>query len=190
MTDPDAEKSDRNQRFHDFYKERFRDVSGFVRRRVGASDAADVIAQVFAVAWRRFEQIPQPPEDRLWLFGVARRAVADHRRSGLRRFRLHERLFEQIRPSSFHGDVDPLLAQVEIAIARLRPKDREVLRLVLWDDLTHAEASTILGCTPNAVELRYRRAQARVRDALALTAAPIDPIDAPAAPVCEWRTQP
>jgi RNA polymerase sigma factor (sigma-70 family) len=189
MTEPDSNQPDRDQRFHEFYKDRFCDVSGFVRRRVSASDASDVIAQVFTVAWRRFEHIPPPPEDRLWLFGVARRSVADHRRSGFRRLQLHQRLLEQLRPS-FHGDSDPLLARVEIAMNRLRPKDREVLRLVLWDDLTHAEAATILGCSPNAVELRFRRAQGRVRDALALTTAPIDPTDFPTVPVCEWRTQP
>jgi len=177
----------RDERFHDFYQERFLDVSGFVRRRVAASDASDVIAQVFTVAWRRFDVIPAPPEDRLWLFGVARRTVASHRRSGLRRFQLYQRLFEQLVPPSSPSDDDHLLARVEIAIARLRPNDREVLRLILWDDLTHAEAATILGCTPNAVDLRFRRAQKRVRAALGITTAPID---APAVPVCKWRTQP
>jgi RNA polymerase sigma factor (sigma-70 family) len=190
VTEPDSNQPAANERFHDFYQERFRDVSGFVRRRVRASDASDVIAQVFSVAWRRFEHIPLPPEDRLWLFGVARRTIADHRRARFRRFQLHQRLSEQIRPSSFQADVDPLLARVEIAIGRLRPKDREVLRLVLWDDLTHAEAATILGCTPNAVELRFRRAQARVRDVLATTPAPIDLIDVPVRPVSEWTNQP
>jgi RNA polymerase sigma-70 factor (ECF subfamily) len=182
VTGPDS-----NERFHDFYTARFRDVSGFVRRRVSPSDASDVIAQTFTVAWRRFEHIPPPPEDRLWLFGVARRTIAEQRRARFRRFQLHQRLFEQVRPASFHADTDPLLARVEIAMARLRPKDREVLRLVLWDDLTHAEAATILGCTPNAAELRFRRAQARVRNALATTSAPID---IPAVPVNEWTTHP
>jgi hypothetical protein len=32
--------------------------------------------------------VPQPPEDRLWLFGVANRVIADHRRSTIRRLRL------------------------------------------------------------------------------------------------------
>jgi RNA polymerase sigma factor (sigma-70 family) len=187
MTDPAINEPPRHERFHDFYNEHFRDVSGFVRRRVSASDSPDLIAQVFTVAWRRLGDIPAPPEDRLWLLGVARRTVAGHRRSGFRRFQLHQRLFEQLRPTAPHSDDDQLLARVEVAMARLRPKDREVLRLILWDDLTHAEAATILECSPNAVELRFRRAQARVRDALTL---PNAPAGAQAVPVCEWRTQP
>ena len=39
---------------------------------------------------------------------------------------------------------------------------------MLWDDLSHAEAAAVLGCSVNAVEFRFRRAQARVRDALAV----------------------
>jgi len=38
---------------------------------------------------------------------------------------------------------------------------------VLWDGLSHAEAATVLGCSANAFEIRYRRARAAVRDRLA-----------------------
>jgi RNA polymerase sigma-70 factor (ECF subfamily) len=51
-------------------------------------------------------------------------------------------------------------------MSALRPADREALRLVLWDELSHAEAAAVLGCSPNAFELRYRRARSAVRDAV------------------------
>lgn len=153
--------------FESFYNAHYREASAYVRRRVPEHEAPDVIAQVFAVAWRRFEQVPTPPEDRLWLFGVARRSVADYRRSGSRRLRLHARLAREVRPGLLPIDgSDPLHAGVAAAIDRLRPRDREVLQLVLWDDLTHAEAAAVLGCSVNAVELRFRHAQDRVRNAL------------------------
>jgi predicted DNA-binding protein (UPF0251 family) len=47
----------------------------------------------------------------------------------------------------------------------LRPGEREVLRLVLWDGASHAEAAALFGCTANAAELRYRRARNRFREA-------------------------
>lgn len=157
-------------RFESFYNAQYREISGYVRRRVPEHEAPDVIAQVFAVAWRRFEHVPDPPEDRLWLFGVARRSVADHRRSGLRRLRLHARLARDLRPVSQPiSSPDPLHASVTAAIEKLRPRDREVLQLVLWDDLTHAEAAAVLGCSVNAVELRFRHAEDRIRKALGVT---------------------
>lgn len=60
-------------RFEAFYAAHRQAVAGYVRRRVGDNDAGDVIAQIFSVACRRFEAVPAPPQDRLWLFGVARR---------------------------------------------------------------------------------------------------------------------
>jgi DNA-directed RNA polymerase specialized sigma24 family protein len=49
-------------------------------------------------------------------------------------------------------------------MASLAPADREALQLVLWEELTHAQAATILNCTTNAFEIRYRRARNTVKD--------------------------
>ena len=84
-----------NQSFEAFYERHLPSIAGYVQRRVASDDSEDIVAQVFLVAWRRFEEIPVPPADRLWLFGVARRMVADHRRSTFRRRRLHERLLRE-----------------------------------------------------------------------------------------------
>lgn len=153
-----SDRLDRTLRFEALYNAHYRSISGYVHRRVPEHEAADVIAQVFAVTWRRFEHVPPPPEDRLWLFGVARRSVADYRRSGLRRLRLHARLVQEVRPLSLPvSGLDPSHARVAAAVARLPSRDREVLQLVLWDDLSHAEAAAVLGCSVNAIELRFRR---------------------------------
>ena len=66
---------------------------------------------------------------------------------------------------------DPAVERLLAALAMLRPADREALQLVLWDGLSHAEAASVLGCTANAFEIRYRRARAAVRDQLARRAA-------------------
>lgn len=47
-----------------------------LRRRVRSVDAEDLVAQVSVVSWRRVEDLPAPPADRLWLFGIAHRVVA------------------------------------------------------------------------------------------------------------------
>ena len=56
--------------------------------------------------------------------------------------------------------------RVQAAIARLSPSDRDVLSLVLWEQLTQIEAATVLGCSVNAVALRLRKAKGRLRDEL------------------------
>lgn len=161
------------ERFETLYMGSYQEISGYVRRRVPPDAADDVVAQVFTVAWRRFGQVPSPPQDRLWLFGVARNCAAEHHRAATRWLRLRARLSQEPAaaahvpggPDGAGPDPDP--APVLAVLASLRPKDREALQLVLWDELSHTEAAAVLGCTVNAFELRYRRARHRVRDALA-----------------------
>ena len=52
------------------------------------------------------------------------------------------------------------------AMERLRPVDREVLQLVMWEVLTHAEAAQVLGCSTNAVAVRLHKARKRLQTEL------------------------
>jgi RNA polymerase sigma-70 factor (ECF subfamily) len=161
-----AAGDDRAARFERLYTTMFPELAGYVGRRC-STDADDVLAQVFTVAWRRLDHIPPPPQDRLWFFGVARRILADAERSARRRRRLGARLAaETLIASQPVPGADPAAGRVIAAMANLRPADREALRLVLWDGLSHADAAALLGCTANAFEIRYRRARVAVRDEL------------------------
>lgn len=157
----------RERRFEALYSAHYQAIAGYVLRRVAAHEADDVIAQVFTVAWRRFDHIPPAPQDRLWLFGVARNSVADQQRSERRRLNLLARLSQDaVTAGPPASDADPICEQVRAVMGTLRAADREALQLVLWDELSHADAAAVLGCSPNAFELRYRRARSAVREAV------------------------
>jgi RNA polymerase sigma-70 factor (ECF subfamily) len=157
----------RERKFEVLYTAHYHAIAGYVLRRVAMPEADDVIAQVFTVAWRRFDDVPPPPGDRPWLFGVARNIVADQRRSERRRLHLRTRLSQDAVTAGPIGPAaDPTGEQVRAAMSALRPADREALQLVLWDELSHSEAAAVLGCSPNAFELRYRRARSAVREAV------------------------
>jgi RNA polymerase sigma-70 factor (ECF subfamily) len=115
----------------------------------------------------------------LWLFGVARNSVAEHDRSRQRRLRLHVRLAQDAVTTASGAraaaNSDPRYEPVVTAISSLPPAEREALQLVLWEELTHAEAASVLGCSVNAFELRYRRARNVVRDAVMNTSIPESP---------------
>ncbi len=160
----------RERQFNSLYQANYRPVQAYAVRRLGPSDdAADIVAEVFTTAWRRLADIPPPPGDRLWLYGVARRVIAGRHRSARRLRGLFARLaashrIEARRPAWAPDAVhDNLLA----ALCRLRPAEREALQLVLWEQLSHAEAAKVLGCSVNAVGIRVHRAKARLRDELA-----------------------
>jgi RNA polymerase sigma factor (sigma-70 family) len=163
----DARGSD--DRFEALYRSSYKAIFGYVLRHSdGDLDAVgDLVAEVFVVALRRQDDIPLPPQDRLWLYGVARRVLLGHQRRRSRRIRLESRLRTQAALNETRsGDDEPSLLRVRAAMEQLRPADREALQLVAWDGLSHAEAAHVLGCTPNAVALRVHKAKARLRDIL------------------------
>ena len=166
MPDHDPSWEHREQRFGVLYREHYRSLWAYAVRRVECeADAADVVADVFTVAWRRLPEVPDPPADLLWLYGVARRVVAGKRRSARRLRDLSARL--QASPVPIPTSGDQLTDRLTDAVSRLRPAEPEALALVHWEELSHAEAARVLGCSANAVAIRVHRARRRLRQSLA-----------------------
>jgi RNA polymerase sigma factor (sigma-70 family) len=155
--------------FRKLYRENLADITAYaLRRTASADDATDVIADVFLVAWRRIEQVPKGEAGRLWLFGVARRVLANRRRGDGRRSLLASRLKEDLRilersrPVASQGVPDGF-AEV---FAALSERHREVLGLALWEGLDAESISTVLSCSPNAARIRLHRARKQLRSDL------------------------
>ena len=139
-----------------------------VRRVSPEVDPDDVVAEVFAVAWRRIADVPPGPDARPYLFTIARLAVANAERSARRSRRLTLRAVELAEPEEGIGpDADDPGERVRQAVGQLRTRDREALVLVLWDGLSHAEAAQALGCSTAALTARLARARTRLRRLLA-----------------------
>ncbi|MFG1843017.1 RNA polymerase sigma factor [Micromonospora sp. NPDC049175] len=152
-------------RFRRVYLEHFEPLLAYALRRVAhPEDAADVVAETFLVAWRRRHDIPVDDEARLWLYGVARRVLANHRRGGVRRQRLGERLREHIAVAvaADPGSEVPERLTVRAALAGLGELDREVLMLTVWEGLQPREVAAVLGVGPAVVRTRLSRARARL----------------------------
>jgi RNA polymerase sigma-70 factor (ECF subfamily) len=156
-------------RFRALFDEHFDELWSFARRRTtSAADADDVTAEIFAVAWRRREDLPAGVEARLWLFGVGRRILANHRRADGRDQRLRRRL-SAVRSEPVRLDGDDGSGSVADALRALRDDDRELVLLRCWDGLSVTEIGTLLGCSPNAVSLRLHRVRRRLADRLTTT---------------------
>jgi RNA polymerase sigma-70 factor (ECF subfamily) len=155
-------------RFGRLYREQGRAVLAYALRRVeDPEDAADVVAETFLVAWRRLDEVPIGARERLWLYAVARRVTANHRRAEGRRSRLAERLAESLR-----GELvtNPALggeaAEVLRAMGDLDEEDRELLLLVTWEELSPGQAAKVLGISSLAARSRLHRARRRLRTLL------------------------
>jgi RNA polymerase sigma-70 factor (ECF subfamily) len=146
--------------FEALYAEHYARVLAYVLRRAPAAVAGDVVADVFLVAWRRLEDVPDEPLP--WLLGVARKTLANERRGGRRRAALLGAL-EANRSEVVDAPVGRQAQAVGEAVDRLGETDRELLRLVAWDGLTTREASIVLGISHAACRVRLHRLRRRLR---------------------------
>jgi RNA polymerase sigma-70 factor, ECF subfamily len=154
------------ERFRRLFDDAYRPLLAYALRRTEeAADAEDVVAETMLVAWRRQRDLPTGEEAIPWLYGVARRVLANQRRSRARRRRL-ERLLQPLLRQSIHQEEIEPVDTVIAATRRLPTSDQEVLRLAAWENLSHAQIGTVLGCSENAAALRLHRARRRLREEL------------------------
>lgn len=154
-------------RLASLYAAHGREVLAYALRRAPTpEDAADAAAETFLVAWRRLREVPPEPESRLWLYGVARRALANQRRGAGRRGRLAERLRVEARAALAAAPADERHEAVLAALERLRADDRELLLLIGWEQLTPTQAARILDISAVAARARLHRARRRLGNAL------------------------
>jgi RNA polymerase sigma-70 factor, ECF subfamily len=138
-------------------------VHAYARRRTDAATAEDVVMEVFVVACRRLDRVPQ---DALpWLLAGARRVLANKRRGAARMQALVDRLARSATVGSAgSGDAMDL---VGIGLGELSERDREVLLLSAWEDLQPSQIATVLGCSRTAAAVRLHRARKRLATAIA-----------------------
>lgn len=152
-------------RFESAFENHHRAVLAYALRRMPTeADAEDAVSETFAIAWRRFDRAPDPDAALPWLLAIARRVLANHHRSNDRRSRLALRLR---RDPAAPVAVPAGDAAASEALERLRPDDRELLRLLAWEGLSQAEAGAVLGISENAVAIRLHRARKRFAEELA-----------------------
>ncbi len=128
-------------------------VVAYTRRRTDPG-SFDVVSEVFMTAWRRLEDIPEEP--RTWPLGVARRVLANQRRSQARRAALQTRIAGERaatrRPAAGDGPTDTVLD----ALQSLSETDREALALLAWEELSHREAARVLGIRTGTFTVKTR----------------------------------
>jgi len=159
-------QADQRSRFDTIWREHRHHVLAYCLRRASSADAEDACAETFLVVWRRIDEIPPTPKTLPCLYGIARKSLSNQTRAFYRRGRLHAKLTNLgMAPAA-----DPMLVVVQRAddkvvtdaVRRLKPLDREIVMLDVWEDLSRAEIADVMGMTRAAVDQRIHRAYQRL----------------------------
>ncbi|MBI4261099.1 MAG: RNA polymerase sigma factor, partial [Actinobacteria bacterium] len=140
-------------------------------RRVGRQLADDLAAETFVEAFRsRGRYDVRYPDARPWLHGIATNVLRHHHRRERRRLIAYARtgvdpvLSDQSELADARADADALGPRIALALASLRPRDRDTLLLFAWEQLSYEEVARALGVPVGTVRSRLHRARRMVRE--------------------------
>jgi RNA polymerase sigma factor (sigma-70 family) len=155
-------------RFTRLYETYYRNVFGYVVLRVAPQAAEDLTGEVFTIAWRKIDEIPEQALP--WLLGVARNlARQSHGAAGQARG-LIDRLAGLTTDADRHAwdAADHVIArdQALAALRTLSAKEAEAVTLTAWHGLEPAEAARVAGCSRTAFIVRLHRGRRRLARAL------------------------
>jgi RNA polymerase sigma factor (sigma-70 family) len=170
---------DEPEHFAVLFRRHAAEVQRYVRRRVGADAADDLVAETFLAAFRQRGRYDLERRNaRPWLFGIATNLVGRHRRVEIQQYRVLARTGRDPVTEPFTDRVDAAVsaegwrAQLGAELARLPVTHRDTLLLVVWGDLSYAEAAAALGVPVGTVRSRMNRARKRLKRSLALAGEP------------------
>jgi RNA polymerase sigma factor (sigma-70 family) len=163
----------RPEAFAQLYDRYAADIHRYVARRLGQSVVDDITAETFLIAFRTRDRYDTSrPNARPWLYGIAANLIGRHRRSEVRALRALARTGTDPVAESWTDSADERVAAqaahrpLARALASLSARDRHVLLLVAWADLTYQEVADALDIPVGTVRSRLNRARRVVRAAL------------------------
>lgn len=140
-------------------------------------EAQDVLQEVYLRVLDGRAQFAGQASVKTWLFAVIRRTAKDHNRRRWMRAAIIERWFQ---PDSMGTPPDPEVeaatseanSRLRAALARVSPRQQEVLHLVFYQDMTIEEAAGLLGISLGSARTHFERGKARLREHLGGSTAP------------------
>ena len=146
--------------FVSVFRSYLKPVSLYLTRRVASQDVEDLAAEIFEIAWRKKDSCPEGME-LAWLYRISGFVVSNHRRKVNRRV-VFLPLFDQDQAAPSAEDVALKGTELSLAFNALAPADRQVLSLLVFEQLSITEIAITLGISANTTSKRIERARERL----------------------------
>jgi RNA polymerase sigma-70 factor, ECF subfamily len=163
--------------FAGIFDRHYGELHRYLRRQVGTDLAADLAAETFVTAFaRRGSFRVESTDARPWLYGIAHNLLRNHQRQQRRRLAAYARrgadpLADAGAEAEFamadaRADSVAVNARLAKVLARMAERDREVLMLFAWADMSYAEVAQALNIPIGTVRSRLNRARREIRAGL------------------------
>lgn len=156
--------AEREARLRSLFEQHSTRVLAYAVRQIDAAAAQDVVGDVYLLAWRRIDEVPDPALP--WLLVAARNTIHNRRRSMARQQRLAAQLGALERSLSPASGTDEIALErraMLVALQQLSPTEREAVLLTAWDGLAVTDAAVVAGCSRHGFEMRLHRARSQLR---------------------------
>lgn len=131
------------------------------------ADAEDLAQDAFVRAYRQLDRFRGDSKFSTWLCRIAVNACLNWRRREGRRDEVHERWAnEALPPERSHSDESgesEHSEKVQAALNRLPAKQRAAIVLTVYQEMNHADAARVLGCTEATISWRVFAARKKLR---------------------------
>ncbi|HEX4442277.1 MAG TPA: RNA polymerase sigma factor [Galbitalea sp.] len=167
-----AESLNQSTGFGQLYERHAKTIHRYAARRVGATEADDVMSETFLIAYQRRANFSLESESALpWLYGIATNLLHKHRRLEAAAWKTLAATHEPaVAPDVAQAIGSRLDAQIAVAtlasaICRMPARDRDALLLYAWGDLDYEGVAEALGIPIGTVRSRLNRARRVLRAA-------------------------
>jgi RNA polymerase sigma-70 factor, ECF subfamily len=158
--------------FGPLYDKYIRKIYDFVYYKTHHKETAeDLTSQVFMKA---LEKINTFTTDRgtfqAWLYQIARNTVIDHYRTTKTEANIED-IWDLASHIDILRDVDATekLAQVEKYLAKLKPEQRDIIIMRVWQGMSHQEIAAVMGRSEASAKMSFSRAITKLRQEMPIT---------------------
>lgn len=128
-------------------------------------DADDLVQATLERAWTKASHWSQVTDMRAWLFALMHNLYVDQvRRPKLTLVELDDEAVNNVAAVTSAQEARATLLDLEAALARLPPEQKEVILLVALEDMSYAEVARTLDIPQGTVMSRLSRGRERLRE--------------------------
>ncbi len=156
--------------FGQLYDAHIKKIYDFIYYKTMHKDIAeDITSDVFMKAWRNINQF-SGDSFTAWLYKIARNSVIDYYRSRKNLINIED-CWDLESGNDLLASLDQTIKAEEIkkAMQDLKSRDREIIIMRIWQDLSFKEIAECLGQNEGAVKMAFGRAISRLKTKVPLS---------------------